>query len=170
MANTIIGIKYNLQAKKINTEDQLLNEFSSLKENYEKFKKSFKITDGDKEIADFKSFLEIAVSDMRNEEPKVILEGSGDIGGIIVKDASVEYNLVEIAKATRYWDQYRDGSCHSCHNHRYEFEGMDSVNACVKIDRDKMIWKDCKEYDPVLKNSEGKAARPLAELVKEASK
>jgi hypothetical protein len=173
MPNTIVGLKYKLQVKKINTEGQLLNEFSSLRENYEKFKNSFKITADNKKIADFKSFLEVAVRDnniAREGEPKVILEGSGDIGGITVKEASVEYDLSEISELVRYWNQYRDGSCHSCHNHRYVFDGMDSENSCSKFGRDGMKWKDCKEYDPVLKNANGTAARPLAELIAEASK
>ena len=172
MPNTIVGLKYDLIAKKIETEKQLLDEFSSLKENYEKFKKSFKITCDNKEVADFKSFLEIALRDDfidQEGEPKVLLVGSGDIGGLVVKNASVEYDLSEIAEATRFWDQYRDGSCHSCNNHRYGFEGGDSVNLCSKVDHDKMK-SNCPEYNAGIKNSEGKAARPLAELIQEASK
>ena len=117
-----------------------------------------------KKVGGIKEFLEIATS----EEAIVVLKGSGDIGGFVVTDASLEYDLSIVGNLTKYWDQRRNGSCHSCYNHYYDLSTGDSEHACKKLPRND--WSgNCPKYDAYKKNVGGKPARKLAELIEEAS-
>ncbi len=163
MPNNIIGLEYQLPYTKIETEEQLKEIFSELKEIYTKFNSNFSInTAQGNPIENFNQFLNIAVQNKKS----IILTGSGDIGGFVVKNASISYNLSQIGEITKYWDQYIDGSCHECKNHYYQQDGGDMNHACVL--KTKLDWsKNCLQYDSKLKNSEGKTARKLNELLEE---
>ncbi len=170
MANTLVGLRYNvvceeLEEGRLKTEEQLFDIFNDLKENHEKFKQNFQILDSSrKPILNFKQFLETAVE----EDSKVILKGSGDIEGLSVKEASLEYDLSQVGEFIKYWDMFRDGSCHSCLNHAYEQIGGDMENSCIKRGRENMIWKEyaCPDHMAKSQNSQGQPARSLQELMK----
>ena len=174
MVNTIVGLRYNiiceeLEEGRLQTEEQLFSIFNDLKENYEKFKQNFQILNRSrKPISNFKQFLEIVVK----EGSKVILKGSGDIEGLSVKEASLEYDLSQVGKFVKYWDMFRDGSCHGCLNHGYEQIGMEMENSCIKRGREKMIWEKyaCPDHRAKSQNSQGQPARSLQKMIESAAK
>jgi len=163
MGNLIVGLRYQPPLEKVETEEQLLDTFYDLRKNYERLWQ-FEILDrSSNPIKDFRHFLEVAIKDKLT-----ILRGSGDIGGLEVHDANVEYDLSSIEKLTRYWDIHRDGSCHNCHNLGREYD-LGDFKWCCAIGINPMIWHDCPKYDSLLKNREGKLARQLVELIEEAT-
>jgi len=167
MPNFITGLKYQPPYEKIETEEKLIATFSDLKNNYDKLTSQFKITAHDgKAINTFKQFLDTAIQ----EKQKVILTGSGDIGGLVVKNASLEYDLSKVGEDTVYWNILRETHCHNCLNHYYKpTTGDEMAHACSV--RTNMDWSgNCKEHNPYLKNSEGKPVRKLSELIDEATK
>ena len=165
MPNLITGLKYQPINQKAETEQQLLEVFVDLREQYSKFSQSFRISKPTGEpIEDFEHFLQHSIQ----EGSSVVLNGSGDVGGIVVQNASLEYDLSPVCNLTKYWDISRDGSCHSCCNHDYEQIGMEMENSCVLLGRENMVWHDCSKYDPKRRNSEGKVARKLQEIISEA--
>ena len=165
MPNLITGLKYQSPNPTVETEQELLQVFTDLKEQYTRFNKTFKIfTQTGEPLTDFEHFLKLAVQ----EKQAVVLTGSGDIGGLVVQNASLEYDLSPVGDLTKFWDIYQNGSCHSCRNHTYEQIGMEMENSCIVFGREKMNWHDCQRYDAKRKNSEGKAARKLNLLVLEA--
>ena len=166
MPNLITGLKYHIPKEKLETEEQLLAIFSDLREIYKKFTGNFEITRKDgMPVASFLNFLEIAINE---KSPSVILTGSGDIGGLSVENASLEYDLSDVFDKTRFWDIYRDGSCFSCHNSYSVSIAQDEVEGRCKV-KEHMYSKNCSEYKPKRTNSEGKAARRLEKLIIEAS-
>tara|TARA_Y100000034_G_scaffold99058_1_gene121552 strand:- start:417 stop:917 length:501 start_codon:yes stop_codon:yes gene_type:complete len=165
MPNLITGLRYQPNIQKAETEQQLLEVFADLGVQYLKFNQSFKISTLEGEpIEDFEHFLQHSTQ----EGSSVVLNGSGDVGGLVVRDASLVYDLSPVGNLTMYWDSSRDGSCHSCRNHRYEEIGMEMENSCNLLGRENMVWQDCSKYDPRRRNSEGKAARKLKEIISEA--
>ncbi len=168
MPNVLSGLKYyRPKYGAVKTEQQLMEIFGDLREIYSRFNSIFQISTGNGEIIqDFKHFLKIAVS----ENSLVILKGSGDIGGLTVKDASLEYDLSTIHNLTRYWNIYRDGSCHSCHKIGQEFVTQDETESYCTIGVNPMQWNNCPKYDSFLKDSEGRTARRLEALIIEATK
>ncbi|MBI5148999.1 hypothetical protein HZA33_04940 [Candidatus Pacearchaeota archaeon] len=178
MTNLIVGLKYQPKYGKIETEEQLLEIFSDLKENYSKFKQNFSITSDGKSV-NLKEFLKIAVDDPianAGKFSRVVLSGSGDIGGIVVKDASLEYDLSSVSSLTKYWNIYQDKSCFSCTNQYTVLISQDESEArCKKINDGRSPGQvnrnhDCANYSAYLKNSEGKPARQLDALIEEALK
>ena len=116
MPSLITGLKYLVNAKReeFSEEEHLLSVFADLRMQFDFIKRQFKITNyNGEEISDFSQFLNVAVSN----NSRTILNGSGNIFGMEVRDASLEYDLSSVEKLTRYWDQSRDGGCHSCRNH-----------------------------------------------------
>ncbi len=169
MPNLITGLKYQAPYQKVETEEQLMEVFSDLKKHFETFTSNFKFTSPDKKaVESFRQFLEIATA--IDGKPTVVLTGSGNIGGLVVNDASLEYDLSSVSALTKYWDTYRDGTCHSCHKIGREFLSQDESRWYCAIDIKPMKWHDCPSYDAHRKNSQGKAARTLAILVAEATK
>lgn len=166
MPNLLIGLKYSFSNPKAETEQQLLQVFADLRKQYQRFSQNFSIsTIRGLQIENFENFLRLAVQ----KKQSVVLKGSGDIGGLNVKDASVEYDLSFIGDLTEYWDIYRDGSCHSCHNHYYQQFEMETEHACNVMPC--MDWSgNCPKHDSYRKNSEGKPSRKLDELITEAAK
>lgn len=166
MPSLIIGLKYQPTRQKVETEQELLGVFIDLKEQYSKFSQSFNIsTPTGNPIKDFKHFLQHAIQ----EGSSVVLNGSGDIGGFVVQNASLEYDLSPVEKLTRYWDIYRDGSCNSCHEIRRETVCQDEGRWYCMIGVEPMKWNNCSQYNPKIKNFVGKAARKLQEIILEAS-
>jgi hypothetical protein len=166
MPNLIIGLKYQPPHEKVETEQQLAEVFSDMKKCYDRFSSQFRITNPNGEVIDnFKKFLNIAIE----EKSSVVLTGNGDIGGLVVKDASLEYDLSLVSALTRNWDQYRDGSCLSCHNHYYDNSSGDAEHACTKFKENDWSRK-CPGYDAYRRNSNKKPAKKLAELIEKATK
>ena len=162
MANLITGLKYQPLHQEIKTEQELLQVFADLKKEYSKLNQSFEMhTPRGESIESFEHFLQHSVQ----EESSLVLNGSGDIGGIVVQDAFLEYDLSSLGDLTKFWDIYRDGSCHSCLN-QVRVKSMDPHWAC---NEGKYGRKNCPDQDSYIKNSEGKPARELAELIQEAS-
>ncbi|MBR9683717.1 hypothetical protein GOV03_04220, partial [Candidatus Woesearchaeota archaeon] len=89
-----------------------------------------------------------------------------DIGGLKVENAVLTYDLSQVTEVTLYWDLRRDGSCHSCLELARDYDAQEWD--CNK--QNPMKWKNCPQYNAKLKNSEGKTARTLAELIAEAAK
>lgn len=167
MSYRIIGLRYVPPVQKVETEEQLLQVFADLKETCFKLCQTFKMTclNGDK-ISDFEQFLKIAIGQPNTLSSTVILNGSGDVGGLVVKDTSVEYNLSLVSAAVQYWDQYRDSSCTSCNNHYWDQVRGEMEHACAA---NKKMWaQGCPNYDAYRKNAKGGPARKLDELIKEA--
>jgi hypothetical protein len=165
MPNLITGLKYQPTHQKAETEQQLLEVFADLREQYSKFSQSFRIsTPTGEPIGDFEHFLQHSIQ----EGSSVVLNGSGDVGGLVVQNASLEYDLSPVGELTRYWDIHRDGSCHSCHKIGREILSQDEGRWYCTIGVGPMKWHDCPKYDPIARNSEGKAARKLQEIISEA--
>lgn len=164
MPNLISGLKYQPTIQKAETEEQLLEVFSDLREQYSKFDQNFRIfTPTGEPVKDFKHFIRLAVQ----ENQSVVLTGRENIGRLDVKNASLEYDLSRVGDLTRYWDLKRGGSCYSCHNHYYADSSGDAKHACGVMDS--MDWSGkCPEYMPYINNFEGKAARVLDELISES--
>ncbi len=173
MSNRIVGLKY-IPPVKVKTEEELLQTFADLRENYTKLSQNFSMTylDG-KKVENFKQFLRIATMDTvtGHLSPTVVLNGSGDIGGLVVKDASLEYNLSLVSAAVQYWDIYRDGYCNSCRNR------VDIMRAYGDDGRDfrcgvgeSTNTGECPQYKAYRQNAQGKTARTLKELFAEATK
>jgi len=163
MPNLIVGLKYQPPHEKVETEQQITDVFSDLKKHYHGFNSQFRITTPNGEvIKNFKQFLNIAVG----KKTSVVLTGSGDIGGLVVKDASLEYDLSSVSAILRCWDQYRNGSCHGCLN-QVRVVDTESYRECKK---GKYGRNNCPEYDALRKNSEGRPAKKLVELIEESSK
>ena len=165
MSNILTGLKYTFPYSEIDTEEKLLDVFSGLRESFVEFSSNgFRTFKGDEEITDFRRLLEIAISESSN----ILVKGSGQIMGLSLNDATLEYDLSEISDSVRYWDISRDGDCHSCHSqYRVPTAQDDGYWAC-KL-HNPLIWSGCPDYDAYKKNSEGKPARILAELIEEAS-
>ena len=167
MVNLITGLKYHTSIEKLETEEQLFSLLEEIKEDYQGLRDNFLITSlSGKPVKSFYDFMLKVFC----ENPKIILKGSGNVGGLEVKNASLEYDLSKITDLCQYWDIFRDGSCHSC-DAQYQ-AGRDTVDngyACGK-GISPMVWNGCKKYDARIKNSEGKTARPLMEILKEAAK
>ncbi|UCG95245.1 MAG: hypothetical protein JSV92_04345, partial [archaeon] len=67
-------------------------------------------------VEDFYHFLQISVG----KKPSVMINNyTGDLKGMTLKNVTFEYNLSSMRKLTEDWDDRRDGSCHSCHNHKH---------------------------------------------------
>ncbi len=166
MPNLLVGLKYQPTNPKAETEQQLLQVFADLRKQYQQFNQIFIISASTgSPVKDFEHFLRLAVQ----EDQSVVLKGSGYIGGLNVQNALLEYDLSSVGALTEYWDVYRDGSCHSCHNHYYQYVGMESEHACSVMNP--MDWSSkCPKHDAFRKNSEGKPARKLDELILEATK
>jgi hypothetical protein len=172
MPNLITVLKYQPPYQKVETEQQLLEVFRELKESYFKFNQGFRIFMlNSSPVKDLEHFLRLAVRGQ-----SVVLTGSGDIGGLAIQSASLEYNLSPVGALTRAWDVYRDGSCIGCSHSFYRNVGGDAELACKVMDP---LWRqslpvdvcdECPEYKALAKNSEGKPARKLNELILEAVK
>ena len=164
MPNVITGLKYYSPYQKLETEAQLLEVFADLKEQYQKFKQTFEIY-ASRPVKNFKHFLKIAIK----ENQGVVLKGSGDIGGLVVHNASVDYDLSAVGTLVKYWDSSRDGSCMGCTNERREIVAQDQSNWYCAEGVKRIDGKNCRKYDSLIKNSKGKAARKLDELIAEAA-
>lgn len=165
MPNLITGLKYYPLYKKLETEEQLLEVFADLRGQYQKFKQTFEIYDG-RPIKNFKHFLKLAVK----ENKSVILKGSGDIGGLVVHNASLDYDLSAVGALTKDWDTSRDGSCFSCHDIRRNMIAQDASEWYCSGGINPMKEDNCAKYDALIKNSKGKTARKLDALIALATK
>jgi len=180
MPNSIVGLRYE-PINNAESEEELLAVFADLKQNFEKFGSQFRITcpvvSSDEEL-DLKTFLEVASNNRHGGG--VFLIGSGDVGGLEVKDACVRYDLSRVADLTRFWDQYRDGSILACIRHAYKsICQSESVHACSLdsktttdyIPGDKEKDCPCGDYTPKRPKKAGskEPARKLEVLIAEAS-
>lgn len=162
----ITGLKYLPAHQELQTEQQLLDVFEDLREQHSRLNHSFSmVTPTGEPIQNFEQFLKYAIK----EDSAIILEGSGNIGGIVVQEASLEYDLSPMGELVRYWDIRRDGSCHSCHQIGREQIFHDESRYYCTEGVDPMKWKGCDKYDARIKNAEGGPARKLSELVEEAT-
>jgi len=165
MPNLITGLRYKPTYQKAETEQELLEVFADLREQYSNFSQSFRIsTPTGEPIEDFERFLQHSIQ----EGSFVVLSGSGDVGGLVIQNASLEYDLSSVGKLTRYWDIHRGGSCHSCHKIGRETHSQNEGKWYCTLGVEPMKWNDCSKYDPLVRNSEGKAARKLHEIISEA--
>ena len=176
MPNLLTGLKYQAPYEEVETEQELLEVFADLKEQYSRLSSNFKIfTARGRQIRSFRDFLRYATRDDNkkyrdNDEGElVILRGSGDISGLVVKNASLEYDLSQVEELTRLWDDYRDNTCNSCQNlGKAPEEDAFCNDRTISKPRELRFSSAC--YRPLRKNSEGKAARKLDELVEEAAR
>ncbi len=165
MPNLITGLKYQPNHEKVRTEQELLEVFGDLKKEYSKLNQSFEIsTPTGESIKDFKQFLQYSIQ----KGSSVLLNGSGDVGGFVVKDASLEYDLSSVENLTKEWNDDREGSCFGCHKIGRKFVSQDEGEWYCALGIERISWLDCSKYDPIVKNSEGKAARKLQEIIYEA--
>jgi len=165
MPNLLTGLKYQAPLSEANTEAELLEVFSDLRKTYDRLSSIFRITDhSGTPYNNFRELLEVSAG----EDPvSILVNGSGDVGGLVIKDASLEYDLSAISVVTKLWDNCRDGDCHSC-KEEVRVVGMDCYWEC---NTGKGYGrKDCPDHKAIKQNSEGKPARKLIELVAEASK
>jgi hypothetical protein len=167
MSDIITGLKYQPPYLKVETEQQILEVFADLRQQYQKLSKNFRISlpEGGA-IKDFSDFLRHSTQ----RDQFVRLNGSGYIEGLIVNDASLEYDLSEVGKLITYWDIRRDGSCHSCHNLGREHDSLGGGEWYCSININPMKWSNCPKYDSIVKNSKGEPARNLDELILDAIK
>ncbi len=165
MPNLITGLKYQPNHEKVRTEQELLEVFGDLKKEYSELSRSFEIsTPAGESIEDFKQFLRYSIQ----EGSSVLLNGNGDVGGFVLKNASLEYDLSSVKNLTKYWDNNLDDSCLGCHNLGRESFARDENEWYCASDIKPMDWSDCSKYEPKVKNSEGGVARKLQEIISEA--
>lgn len=168
MPNLIMGLKYHHPLEEANTEAELLEIFADLRKNYEKLSSQFRITKNNGELLkNFGRLLSLAV-----EKPiNVLVSGSGDIGGLVIKDSPLEYDLSEIFEFSKYWNIGTGNNCSSCLNVTSRFVGMDTESYCISKnaslrDIKELNDKDyiCPNHDAKKKNAQGKPT----ELIEEA--
>ncbi len=165
----VCGLRYESGIEELETEEQLFSIFTELKENYNKFRENFEISDcnGDP-IDNFSDFLVQAINE---EAGMVFLKGSGEIAGLSVKNATLEYNLGDVVTLTEYWDIHRARDCYACHNKESYWVDEDTKESECKKDHEPMNSQKCgDDFDSHIKNSKGKAARTLQEMVEAAVK
>ena len=175
MSNVLTGLKYHPPIFEVKTEEQLLQVFADLREQYQKFSKDFRITTRKgSPLENFEQFLRIA---LKEQDAVVVLNGSGDVDGLNIQDGSLEYDLSFVGeglignKPTWYWDQSRDGSCLGCRNYGSSQDDLaQEVRYSCNLGYSKTSNEDCPKYDARIRNSEGEPARKLSELILEAAK
>jgi len=161
-----IKLKYQPSLQEIKTEEQLLAVFSELKTIFEGFK-NFEVTNGSNTpVTILYRFLEIAIS----KKPTVTLKGSGNLGGLEIKNGRIEYDLSDLANLTEYWDINRDDSwCGiSCEHFYREYYTENESNPKCKKNHEVGHPKSCADYSPFIHNAQGKPARSLSELISAA--
>lgn len=174
MSTSIVGLKFNAP-EKVKTEEQLIDVFNDLREQYKVIDPGFSLTHLGKDIQNFSDFLGAAM----DGRPIVDVKGSGIIGGLEVKNGCLKYDLSSVRNLTMYWDQRRDGSCHTCHKIRQTHISSDLKYYCyVKgINEKKLLdpsyeppmdWSgQCRSYAPRITNSKGKVARKLLDIIQQ---
>jgi len=165
MPNLLTGLKYQAPLSEANTEAELLEIFADLRKFYNQLSSTFRITDHSG--TPYNNFREVLEASVGKDSVSILVTGSGDVGGLVIKDTSLEYDLSAISAVTRFWDINRDGSCHAC-KEQVRVIGMDSYWECNT--GKEYGRKDCLDHKAIKQNSEGKPARKLKELIEEASK
>ena len=177
MPTQVIGLEYISPHEKIETEEELTAVLKDMNKIFTDFQKGFIIKDNEnEEITSFKDFIEYAVNKpLGLKSPLITLEGSGNIGGIEIKNGLIQYNLNK-ARIMNQWNKNRSGACYGCKNIRRYFVAHDETQLFCKYDKIENSYvrnpfsirknKDsCSEYDPKAKNSEGKPAKTIEEII-----
>jgi len=173
MLTTIVGLEYNPSYKKVETEEQLLEVLKELFSTLKDFEKGFKIKDlKGREIENAKSFLENILDEkgILKENRKILLEGSGNIGGLKINGGLVSYDLSKFYNLIGNWDQDRGGTCYGCEDIRKYSWFQDETSLVCDLKTPEEGLPDpptCEKYKSRVKNKKGKTPRPLAKLIEE---